>query len=122
MNLSATLHTLTGTATVIGFVVMFAWVVLIVWICSIVVGELRFNRLLHRTQRQSDEASSSYRDPETPRTRRRDPYEHDDGYDDRFHTVVMPIDFRFHPREDELLTEETGAVFDLSERYPNEFA
>lgn len=111
---------LTTTATVIGFVVMAAWVVLIVWLISIVCGEFRFNRLLRRTQIESREARSSWESDMNQRAR----YDSTGGFDHPLHdtTEMSMIDFRFHPREDEFLTEETGAVFDLSERYPNEFA
>lgn len=121
MNLSNIMHGLTTTATCIGFFVMCAWVLLLGWLISIVFGELRFNRLLRRTQRDSRaHTSSTYH--ETHEMRLRAHYKPDDGFEHDFTTAELPIHFRFHHDEDEFPTEETGAVFDISERYPNEFA
>lgn len=90
---------------------MFAWVVMIAWGISMVIGEIRFNRAMkRRSERTFDDLRSSWlreiRDQDTPTA---GPERHD--------TLIM-----FHPNEDDFDTEETGAVFDIRERYPDEFA
>lgn len=98
------------TATVIGCVVMCAWLLLIVWLLSVTIGEFRFNRILKRRARfESDHRRSSW-EPESQ-------YERIHG-GTRHHTQELPIRFKF----EEMDTEETGAVYDIRERYPNEFA
>lgn len=120
MNLSTILHSLTTTATCIGFVVMCAWIVLIVWMLSVVFGEIRFNRLLRRTQRASVvRTSSTYHESHEIRRHARSKLE--DGFEPAFTTAELPINFQLY-REDDLDTEETGAVFNIRERYPDEFA
>lgn len=89
---------------------MLAWLLLIVWLILIMVGEFRFNgqlkaRAKHesRNRRYSSDLEEAYERPSAGT---------------RHDTVVQPIRFKF----DEMDTEETGAVYDIRERYPNEFA
>lgn len=114
MDLVQIQHAFETTATVIGFVVMFSWVLLAVWFLSTIVGEIRFNRIMkRRLQRDSDNRTSSWVFD--------DPYPTPDAGPERHPTAELPIGFKFIT-EDELPTEETGAVFDIRERYPHEFA
>jgi hypothetical protein len=107
-------HTFTTAATVIGFAVMCGWVLLAVWFLSTIVGEIRFNRIMkRRLQRDSDNRHSSWVFD--------DPFPTPDDGPERTDTRELPIGFKFHS-EDDLPTEETGAVFDIRERYPHEFA
>lgn len=114
MDLITIQHAFITTATVIGFVVMFAWFLIAVWFLTTIVGELRFNRILKRhAQRESDNRRSSWVFDS--------PFETRDAGPERHHTAELPIGFKFIS-EDDLPTEETGAVFDIRERYPHEFA
>lgn len=109
-------HILTLTATVIGYFVMAGWLVLIAWVISMAIGELRFSRALkRRAKRESDNLRSSWLLDEREST----PV---DGPERSDTLKLRSINFQFHPREDDFATEETGAVFDIRERYPDEFA
>lgn len=120
-------HYLNVTAMCIGYFVMAAWVIGIAWLLSVLIGEIRFNFILRRYQRLDSESPTSSWDPEPER--QWDAAGSNDG-----DTTILPrlpllqeprtndIRFRFHPDEDDFPTEQTGSVFDIRERYPNEFA
>lgn len=120
---SGLIEALTTTATVIGFCVMFAWTITIVWLISVTIGEFRFNRILKkRAERDYDNLRSSWL------LEMQDLPSDEDGPDrtdtNEYHAVRHPTaeihHLNFH-HEDRYDTEETGAVFDIRERYPNEF-
>lgn len=107
------LEHLTTAATVIGYFVMVSWVILLVWLIAITVGEFQFN---HRLKKQAARDWDNTRSTWIFEDRLRKSADETPRYD----TAEQPH-FHFLPDEDSTPTVETAAVFDIRERYPDEF-